>query len=70
MMFDLDEEIESGTSVEWITNAVCVGDNVDVITKSGTNEQLWLLLVDNMVHIIQESFEDEWGNIYVEGVLF
>jgi hypothetical protein len=39
MMFDLNEEIKSGTSGEWITNAVCVGDNVAVIAKSETNEQ-------------------------------
>jgi hypothetical protein len=38
-MFDLNEEIESGINGEWITNVVCVGDNVAVIAKSKTDEQ-------------------------------
>jgi hypothetical protein len=38
MMFDPNEEIESGTSGEWIADAICVGDNVVVINESGTNE--------------------------------
>ncbi len=67
MMFDLNEEIESGINGEWITNVVCVGDNVAVIAKSKTDEQFQLLLVDKMVHIVHESFKDEWGNSYVEG---
>jgi hypothetical protein len=38
MMFDLDEEIKSGTRGEWIANAVCIGDNVVIIVESETNE--------------------------------
>ncbi len=38
MMFDLDEEIESGTHGEWIVDAVCIGDNVVIIAESETNE--------------------------------
>jgi hypothetical protein len=30
-MFDPNEEVECGTSGEWIADAVCVGDNVVVI---------------------------------------
>jgi hypothetical protein len=52
MMFDLNEEIDSGIGGEWIANVIWVGDNVDVIVESGIDEQLWLLLVDKMVHII------------------
>ncbi len=65
-MLDLDEEIESGTNGEWIYD-VCVGDNVVVIVNNDNDEQLWLLLVDKIVHIIQASFEDGWGNPYVKG---
>ncbi len=67
MMFDLDEEIESGTHGEWIVDAVCIGDNVVIIAESETNEQFWLFLVDKIVQIVHESFEDEQGNSYVEG---
>jgi hypothetical protein len=66
-MFDLGEEVECGIGGEWITNAVCVRDNVAVITNIKTNEQFWLLLVDKMVHVVHESFEDRWGNSYVKG---
>jgi hypothetical protein len=38
MMFDLDEEIESGTRGEWIADAVCIGDNVVIIAESETDE--------------------------------
>lgn len=67
MMFNLDEKIKSGIGGELITNAVCVGDNVAIIAKSETNEQFWLLLVDRTIHIVHESFEDEWDNFHVEG---
>ncbi len=62
-MFDLDEEIERGIGGEWIANVVCVEDNVVVIIESGTYEQFSLLLVDKMVHVVQKSFEVEWGSL-------
>ncbi len=31
------------------------------------DEWFWLLLMDKTVHIMQESFEDEWGNSCIEG---
>lgn len=67
MMIDLDEEIDNSTSGEWIAYGVYVGDNVAVIIDSETNEQFWLLLVDKVVHNVEESFKDQWGNSYVEG---
>jgi hypothetical protein len=30
------------------------------------DEQFWLLLVDKTIHIMQESFEDGWGNSSIE----
>ncbi len=39
MIFDMDEKIKSGTIGEWIIGVVFVGDNVAIITKSGTYEQ-------------------------------
>ncbi len=58
MMIDLDEEIDNSTSGEWIAYGVYVGDNVAVIIDSETNEQFWLLLVDKVVHNVEESFKD------------
>lgn len=67
MMIDHDEEIENNTSGEWIIYGVYVGENIAIIIDSETNEQFWLLLVDKVVHSVEESFEDQWGNSYVEG---
>jgi hypothetical protein len=38
MMLDPYEEIECGTSGEWIFDVVCVGDNVIIIANMNTNE--------------------------------
>jgi hypothetical protein len=38
MMFDSDEKVENGTGGEWITSAICVGDNVAIIVESETDE--------------------------------
>jgi len=57
-MFDPNEKVESGIGGEWIANAICIGNNVVVITNNNTNEQFWLLLVDKTAHVVHESFED------------
>ncbi len=58
MMIDFDEEIESDTSGEWIVDGVYVGNNVSIITHNETNEQFWLLLMDKIIDIVEESFDD------------
>ncbi len=65
MMIGFDEEIKSGIDGEWIANCVYVGDNIVVIADNETNEQFWLM--DKVVHNVEESFENQWGNSYVEG---
>ncbi len=67
MMIDFDEDIESDTSGEWIVDGVYVGNNVSIITHNETNEQFWLLLMDKIIDIVEESFDDQWGNTYVGG---
>jgi len=58
MMIDFDEEIESDTSGEWIVDGVYVGNNVFIITDNETNEEFWLLLMDKIIDIVEESFDD------------
>ncbi len=67
MMIDLDEEIKNIIGGEWIANGIYVGDNFVVIANSETNEQFWLLLMDKVLHNVEDSFGNQWGNSYVEG---
>jgi hypothetical protein len=38
MMIDPNEEIENGTSGEWIVDAICVGDNIVVVVDNEKGE--------------------------------
>jgi hypothetical protein len=67
MMFDPNEEIEIVMGGKWIIDVVCIEENVVFICDNDMDERFWLLLVDKTIYIMQESFEDMWGNSYVEG---
>jgi hypothetical protein len=67
MMFDPNEEIEIVMGGKWIIDVVCIEENVVFICDNDMDERFWLLLVDKTIYIMQESFEDRWGNSYVEG---
>jgi hypothetical protein len=65
MMYDLDEEIEPSFGSEWITNNLCMGDNV--VVPNTIDEPFQLMLVDKGALVMSLSFKDVDGNEWMEG---
>jgi hypothetical protein len=65
MMYDSNEEIEPSSGSEWITNYLCLGDNVAIPTT--IDEPFRLKLVDKGAHFVSISFKDIDGNEWMEG---
>jgi hypothetical protein len=65
-LYNADEEVEAGSGREWITDGLCVGDNV-VVRAPLDDEPYWLIIVVKATHVVQEAFTDPDGNSYVLG---
>jgi hypothetical protein len=66
-MFILKDETSYGSRGEAIANEVVVGNNIVIPCESGNGEQFWLLLCDEIKHIMIETVIDTYKNTYYEG---
>jgi hypothetical protein len=60
-MHDDSHEIEFGIGKEQMVHDLVIGDDVVVVCESSTNEHLWLLLCDKLIHTMKELFTNDWG---------
>ncbi len=64
-MHDDNHEIEFGIGGEQMANDLVIGNNV-VVCESYNDEHLQLLLSDKLIHIVKESFTNDWGQTWYE----
>jgi hypothetical protein len=66
--FNLELEARDDGDMEFEATNVEIGDNVIIIANELENgDPFYILLCNRPLHRCQDTFEDEWENIWYEG---